>query len=204
MSHGGHSWHTKDWVNNVFIPVGVAAAATTGLGAAGIGPMAGLFGGGGAAAGAGLLDGATAAEAGGGAVGALSPVASEMYGGAMTEAPSFAASDALAPLGGFDPRAMENGVPNFNTFGAQADLGVAKLKGLLSGADWKKGLTAMNMANQYASLSRPQQIPGAGPPPGMRQAGGSSGQELQQLSQLFSNPAGMQELQMLLRMRGLA
>jgi len=54
MSIGGHSFHKKDWAK----VAGLTALAATGAGAAGFGPMAGMFSGAGAgAAGAGMAAG---------------------------------------------------------------------------------------------------------------------------------------------------
>lgn len=43
--------------------------------------------------------------------------------------------DALIAQGGIDTRASENGTPDFNTAGAQADLAAAKTVGLLGDKD---------------------------------------------------------------------
>lgn len=66
MSAGGHSFHKNDWLK----VGGGAALAATGLGAAGIGPLAGLFGSAGAGA-AGMAGAAGASGIPGGAAGLM-------------------------------------------------------------------------------------------------------------------------------------
>ena len=75
---GGHSFHHNDWMKLL----GGVALAGTGLGAAGIGPLAGLFAGGGATGLLGGAEGAAAALAPGAAsaIGAEIPAA-ELAGG---------------------------------------------------------------------------------------------------------------------------
>ena len=76
MSHGG-SLHKKDWIK-----IGVtAAAATTGLGALGIGPMAGLFG----AEASPALASLAAEEAGPGAAAAIGSQAAGSAPGALLD-----------------------------------------------------------------------------------------------------------------------
>ncbi len=56
--------------------------------------------------------------------------------------------DALAPQGGADPRAMENGTPDFNTLGAKADVLGAKGIGFLSNP---QNLAKMGLMGMYAA-----------------------------------------------------
>lgn len=76
-----------------------------------------------------------------------------LYSGYTPEPHSQFGRDALAPLGGFDPRAMENGTPDFNTVGAKADLFGAKAIGALTNPK-TAGLLGMGLLG--ASQGRPQ------------------------------------------------
>ncbi len=91
----GNANEPNNKLRNGLIGAGIGAAALTGLGAAGIGPMAGMLGGGGAAAGAG---GAGAAGAGGGAS-AAGTAAAVVGGGAFSKIGGFLKNNAGSLIG---------------------------------------------------------------------------------------------------------
>ena len=69
----------------------------------------------------------------------------------------------------------------------------------------KMGMGGMQGLEQAQKLQKLSQGPEMQAPPIARpQGGGGGGNELQQLSSLFANPVGQEQLKRLLRMQGLA
>ena len=171
MSVGGHSLHHNDWMH-----IGEAALlGATGLGAAGIGPMAGLLGGG-AAAGAGAAD---AAAMGGGTAALFGPTATQaalLGSGAgvpdMAEILAGAGSDAAGGVGGSSGLAS-GGLADTSALGSSLDGAspsmLAQAQGMFKNPNFLKTLKIANAA--YSAGQPPQQQaaarPMSGPSPGL-------------------------------------
>lgn len=207
MSSGGRSFHKNDWLK---LGAGVALAAT-GLGAAGVGPMAGLLGG---ASGAGAA-GATGAAAGGAAAGAAGTVGGTagMFGAAPGLAGSLLAPSTTPMLTGFGGGAAlaDMGAGTAGLFGAGAantgtlaNLGNTFSSNLMPNITFDKGLKALQNAQKFSKMAQGPEQQAPQPAPMPQRGGGGGGGELAALSQLFSNPVGQAQLQKFLRERGLA
>lgn len=205
MSSGGRSFHKNDWLK---LGAGAALAAT-GLGAAGIGPMAGLLGGATGAAGAGAT-GAAATGAAAGAAGTVGGTAG-MFGAAPGLAGSLLAPSTTPMLTGFGAGATlaDMGAGTAGLFGAGAantgtlaNLGNTFSSNLMPNITFDKGLKALEGAQKFSKMAQgPEQAP---LPLMQRPQTGGGGGELAALSSLFSNPVGQAQLQRFLRERGLA
>lgn len=166
---GGHSLHKKDWLKLG----GLLALTATGAGAAGVGPMAGLFG----AAAPGAIG------AGAGAVGAGAELAAGgltgMGGGTAAMFGPTAAGNGLLALG------AESAAPTLAAMGegATAPMGLpalaqsatayqaGPLSGLLGGGDMAKAGKFLDIAGKFAQPTQQAQMaPGRPPQPGPQAA----------------------------------
>lgn len=207
MSSGGRSFHKKDWLT---LGAGAALAAT-GLGAAGIGPMAGLLGGATGAAGVGASGAAAAGGAAAGAAGTAGGTAG-MFGAAPGLAGSLLAPSATPMLTGFGGGAAlaDMGAGTAGLFGAGAtntgtlaNLGNTFSANAMPNITFEKGLKALQNAQKFQKMAQGPESPAPMPAPMPQRGGGGSGGELAQLSQLFSNPVGQAKLAAFLRQRGI-
>ena len=158
----GGSLHKKDWLKLG----GLLALTATGAGAAGIGPMAGLFG---------AAEGAVGAGAGAGAAGSLLPsgAAAGLGGGTAAMFGPTAAGEGLIGLGATQaiPTVAEIGA------GATAPMGLpalgqsatafqaGPLSGLLpSGDTVSKSMKGFDIASKLMQPAQPAQVAGGTPP----------------------------------------
>jgi hypothetical protein len=157
MSHGGHSFHKKDWA----LLAAATGLAATGAGAAGIGPMAGLMGGAGAAGAA----GAGAAGAGEGLLGASGLAEMGSAGAATPGIGSYLAASSAPVFGADSTAGMAGGAADLAGAPQAANpfsIGMGNLNSQYGGI-LKGGMKGLNMAKQVGLFSQPQQQAPMGP-----------------------------------------
>lgn len=196
MSHGGRSFHKKDWMLTAAALAAIAApfAGPALFGGATAAGATGAAGAGASGAGAGLLGGGTAA--GELAAGAGSGLAGSLMAPSVT--PMIAALAPEAAVGGSSMFGAGTGANALSAMGILPEASEASIWQML-GKGSKNTLEAFDKAQKLQKMARgpePLAPAPAGRPP---QGGGGSGNELAALMALMSNPVGQEQLKRLMR-----